>query len=159
MPLRRCLRLVFPERIFGPHSRKLYNGADFAILTPMQLGKRFRCVLSIMKAVRIILYGVLLMFTLYVYVQNRALPDAALESDRVDIVMVQEAVFLSLADSPKVVEPVVQPMEVETIGVAVAEIKPQPPIQPIEERGDAMLFESEALFGTPFDRAIVIPFN
>ncbi len=113
----------------------------------------------VMKTVRNILFGVLLAFTLYVYVQNRALPDAAPESDRIDIVMVQEPVLLSFADSPKGIEPVVQSMEIETVTASIAEVKPQSPIQPIEERGDAMLFESEALFGTPFDHAVVIPFN
>ena len=33
------------------------------------------------------------------------------------------------------------------------------PVQPLEERGDAMLFEVEALQNTPFDDAIVKPFD
>jgi len=33
------------------------------------------------------------------------------------------------------------------------------PIPPIEERGDAMLFEVEALGGTPFDQSIIMPFD
>ncbi len=33
------------------------------------------------------------------------------------------------------------------------------PVQPLEERGDAMLFEIEALQNTPFDEAIVTPFD
>lgn len=35
----------------------------------------------------------------------------------------------------------------------------QTPVQPIEERGDAMLFEIEALQNTPFDQAITMPFD
>jgi hypothetical protein len=35
----------------------------------------------------------------------------------------------------------------------------QPVVQPLEERGDAMLFEIDALQGTPFDQAIVAPFD
>lgn len=40
--------------------------------------------------------------------------------------------------------------------------QPQPvqrPVQPIEERGDAMIFEMEALALMPFDEAIVMPFD
>jgi len=33
------------------------------------------------------------------------------------------------------------------------------PVQPLEERGDAMLFEIEALQNTPFDEAIVNPYH
>jgi len=33
------------------------------------------------------------------------------------------------------------------------------PVQPLEERGDAMLFEIEALQNTPFDEAIVKPYD
>jgi hypothetical protein len=33
------------------------------------------------------------------------------------------------------------------------------PVQPLEERGDAMLFEIEALRNMPFDEAIVTPFD
>lgn len=37
--------------------------------------------------------------------------------------------------------------------------EPKVTVQSIAERGDAMLFESEALYGTPFDQAIVMPFD
>jgi hypothetical protein len=33
------------------------------------------------------------------------------------------------------------------------------PVQTLEERGDAMLFEIDALQGTPFDQAVVMPFE
>ncbi|MEN7972387.1 MAG: hypothetical protein ABFR47_00985 [Verrucomicrobiota bacterium] len=38
-------------------------------------------------------------------------------------------------------------------------VVPKQPVQPIEERGDAMLFECEALVGTPFDQEITMPFD
>lgn len=41
----------------------------------------------------------------------------------------------------------------------VAEPEPLRPVQPLEERGDAMLFEASALEGTPFDQAVVRPFE
>ena len=37
--------------------------------------------------------------------------------------------------------------------------KPIQPVQTLEERGDAMLFEIDALQGMPFDEAIITPFN
>ena len=51
---------------------------------------------------------------------------------------------------PEVLEAVVAP-------VAIAE--PKRPVQVLEERGDAMLFEGAALQGTPFDKAVVMPFD
>jgi hypothetical protein len=41
----------------------------------------------------------------------------------------------------------------------VAAEEPKSPVQPLEERGDAMLFESEALLGTPFGQDVVMPFD
>ncbi len=35
----------------------------------------------------------------------------------------------------------------------------QPPVQSVEERGDALLFEIDALGGTPFDQSILMPFE
>ena len=54
----------------------------------------------------------------------------------------------------------------EPIAVQVLELRPSPkpvevkePVQPLEERGDAMLFEIDALGGTPFDHAATMPFD
>lgn len=33
------------------------------------------------------------------------------------------------------------------------------PVQTLEERGDAMIFEGQALLDTPFDQAITMPFD
>jgi hypothetical protein len=41
----------------------------------------------------------------------------------------------------------------------VIEVPPQQPVETIEQRGDAMLFEIDALQGTPFNTAVVMPFN
>ena len=35
----------------------------------------------------------------------------------------------------------------------------QQPVETLEQRGDAMLFEIDALQGTPFDTAVVKPFD
>ncbi|MDF7826422.1 hypothetical protein P4B35_20500 [Pontiellaceae bacterium B12227] len=37
--------------------------------------------------------------------------------------------------------------------------KEKAPVQPIEERGDAMLFEADALASMPFNLAVVMPFD
>lgn len=37
--------------------------------------------------------------------------------------------------------------------------EPLRPAQPLEDRGDAMLFEIDALGGMPFDQTIVMPFE
>ena len=48
------------------------------------------------------------------------------------------------------------PVEVDApVVVAI----PKHPVEPVEERGDAMLFEIDALHGTPFDDAVVRPFD
>ncbi len=52
---------------------------------------------------------------------------------------------------------------VATVAVETNEACPveavQQPVQSIEDRGDAMLFEIDALNNTPFDRAITQPFD
>lgn len=50
------------------------------------------------------------------------------------------------------------PVEVIQEQVVVAEMI-QRRVQSLEERGDAMLFDSEALSGLPFAQAIVMPFD
>jgi len=54
---------------------------------------------------------------------------------------------LPLEEMPRIIE---APVAIE---------EPKQPGQSLAERGDAMLFESEALHGTPFDQAIVMPFD
>ncbi|HSR87553.1 MAG TPA: hypothetical protein VLL07_01260 [Pontiella sp.] len=53
--------------------------------------------------------------------------------------------------------PVFDRMEASSTNEAPAETPM--PVQPLEERGDAMLFEIDALQNTPFDEAIVQPFD
>jgi len=48
-------------------------------------------------------------------------------------------------------------MEVSTTNTPPRE--EETPVQPLEERGDAMLFEIDALQHTPFDEAIVKPYD
>jgi len=57
------------------------------------------------------------------------------------------------------VDPTLTPEAPERGIVPLAVEKPKTPVQPIEERRDSMLFETEALFGMPFDQAIAMPFD
>ena len=68
-------------------------------------------------------------------------------------------------ESNAVNEPVAMPAgperEVRMMDAATSEApaaEPEP-VQPLEERGDAMLFEIDALQNTPFDEAITMPFD
>ena len=47
----------------------------------------------------------------------------------------------------------------QTIETSVAAVEVTRLVQPLEERGDSMLFESEELFGMPFDLAVTMPFD
>ena len=47
----------------------------------------------------------------------------------------------------------------QTIETSVAAVEVKRLVQPLEERDDSMLFESEELFGMPFDLAITMPFD
>lgn len=71
----------------------------------------------------------------------------------------------STPEGPPVSEPIAmpgeQPADVPPAGPATNDVPvdAKEPVQPLEERGDAMLFEIEALQNTPFDEAIVMPFD
>jgi hypothetical protein len=67
--------------------------------------------------------------------------------------------FQSLEATAPIVEPVVQPQEPRPVASPIATLEPQRPVQTLDERGDAMLFEATALSGTPFDKAVVMPFE
>lgn len=53
-------------------------------------------------------------------------------------------------------DPVVQPVEKQ----CTSDLEEfHTPVEPVEGRGDAMLFEIDALQGTPFDQEIISPFD
>ena len=62
-------------------------------------------------------------------------------------------------DTAPVAVPVLPSPTPEHVTVPEAAVEVSTPVQSVEERRDAMLFESEALFGTPFDHAAVMPFD
>lgn len=51
------------------------------------------------------------------------------------------------------------PEELRIVVAPVAIVESKRPAQTLEERGDAMLFEGAALESTPFDEAVVMPFE
>lgn len=55
-------------------------------------------------------------------------------------------------------EPIVRSYIVTTNTRSVKE-EAKEPVQPLEERGDAMLFEIDALQDTPFDQGVTRPFD
>ena len=84
------------------------------------------------------------------------------------LVAVASAAYVWLrppSENHPVPEPVVIPGEQQVVvPLAVTATNEAPketnvPVQPLEERGDAMLFEIDALQNTPFDEAIVKPFE
>jgi len=101
---------------------------------------------TIMKAGRIVLFLLLLVLTALV-VGTDLQPSGGIPLDQA-----LEDATISAEPSP----PEEMPRVVEA-PVAIEE--PKQPVQSLEERGDAMLFECEALAGTPFDQAITMPFD
>lgn len=67
--------------------------------------------------------------------------------------------FLSLQEPVNEQKVVSVPAYAAVAPEAVPAELPQPPVQTIEERGDAMLFEAEALSFLPFDQAVTMPFD
>ena len=67
----------------------------------------------------------------------------------------------SAPDISSVPEPVAMPDGQQTFAPVTNEapVEAPVPVHPLEERGDAMLFEIDALQNTPFDEAIVTPFD
>jgi hypothetical protein len=97
---------------------------------------------NIMKAVRIVPILSLFAVASAAYVWLRSSPENPSVPKPVAIAGEQQAVVSQAGPATNDV-----PMDVKA------------PVQTLEERGDAMLFEIEALQNTPFDEAIVTPFD
>ena len=67
--------------------------------------------------------------------------------------------FQALEETVLQAEPSPLPEAHRLSDAPVAVEEPKQPVQSLEERGDAMLFEMDALQGTPFDQAVVMPFE
>lgn len=67
-----------------------------------------------------------------------------------------DAVVAPLQEPVAAEAPIAQTPETNTVEEAVAV---QVPVQPVEERNDAMLSEIDMLQGMPFDQAITMPFE
>jgi hypothetical protein len=71
----------------------------------------------------------------------------------------ESGVLQPLEETVLPVAPYPSPEVPRLIDAPVAVEEPKRPVQPLEERGDAMLFEIDALQGTPFDQAVMTPFE
>jgi hypothetical protein len=65
----------------------------------------------------------------------------------------------ALQNSSPGMQPVSPIPDSERVTAPEAAVEVSAPVQSVGERADAMLFESEALLGTPFDHAVVAPFD
>ena len=101
-----------------------------------------------MRALHIALYGTLAVSTVGLLLLRDPAPIPASEQSA--------AQFQAFETPVPEAAPVISGVQVS----AVSEVeKVQKPVQTIEERGDAMLFEGQALLDMPFDQAIVMPFD
>ena len=108
--------------------------------------------LDVMKPIHIVLF--ILLIAISIFLWPKALSPIEEES-----VAVHSVEFHPLEETILPVEPSLSQEEPRIIEGLVAVEEPLQPVQTLEERGDAMLFEIDALQGTPFDQAIVMPFE
>ena len=102
-------------------------------------------------------FGYILMVLLSIEAAVLIVVSPRLPSEQV-AVLPAEGILRPLEKPVLPIEPpiAVPPQTIET-SVAMVELKRL--VQPLEERGDSMLFESEELFGMPFDLAVTMPFD
>ena len=67
--------------------------------------------------------------------------------------------FMSIQDPVIEKKQLSSPTQISETSAPEIQERPVEPVQPIEERGDAMLFEAEVLGGMPFDQSITMPFD
>ena len=101
-----------------------------------------------MKPIPIVLSLLLIACEILVWICSR--PDSA---------VMESGVLQPLEETVLPVEQSPSPEVPRLIDAPVAIEEPKRPDQSLEERGDALLFEIDALQGTPFDQAVVIPFE
>ena len=69
----------------------------------------------------------------------------------------QESVLKAVSKEAE--DPVAEPAEVAPVVEVAVETPFFEPVQTLDERGDAVLFEAQALMDTPFDQSITMPFD
>jgi hypothetical protein len=100
----------------------------------------------VMKRPSIILLGLLITTAIMAWVMTRSDSEPKTESRQL------------LTKVPVIPAPLIWGTPAPADRVEVVE-EPLQPVQTLEERSDAMLFEIDALQGMPFDQAIVDPFE
>ncbi len=111
-----------------------------------------------MKAIKIAIAGLIMASAVILLVLNQSHGKAPAEPG---IVISEQPMdgFLSMQEPVTEKKQLAKPINISNTPDAVVEEKPIEPVQTVEERDDAMLFEAEALHGTPFDQAITMPFD
>ena len=107
-----------------------------------------RLPIDVMKPIHIVLSLLLIACAILVWLSTRSDPAVA-----------EPGVLQPLEETILQAEPSPSPEASRLIDTPVAAEEPKRPVQPLEERGDAMLFEVDALQGTPFGQAVVMPFE
>lgn len=105
-----------------------------------------------MRAILINLVVLLVALAVYLWMSSR-FPSTS--EGVVEVQVTQQP----LAPSAPTVEPLPELRQAAAVAVPRAEPEPERPVQSVEERGDAMLFEVGALSGMPFDQPVVMPFE
>jgi hypothetical protein len=127
--------------------------ALFPVFRWLQVGMGFIWPVLAMKPCRLILYALLIALAACLWWVARFQAEPV-RPDAEPVV-----VFHPLEATAPTVAPVAPPTESCSAVPPIAGIEPERPVQNLEERGDAMLFEASALEGTPFDQAVVMPFE
>ena len=114
--------------------------------------------IKMMKTRYIVLFGSVAVLAVgFVLLRNPApMPSAQAVGESQLQVFAQPQTLQVLEDSFSSPEPVSKISKEK--GMQEPEIV-QVPVQSVDERGDALLFEIDALQGTPFDQAVTMPFD
>ena len=111
-----------------------------------------------MKSIRFILFGSLVVAAAaYVFGIRNQQPIAGSGNDEPVPALETQYPLIESAQQTVLAEPIVMPEAIPVVATETSEVKT--PVQPLEERSDAMLFEIDALQGMPFDQAITMPFD
>ena len=106
------------------------------------------CLVDVMKPIPIVLSLLLIACAILIWISSS--PDPA---------VMESGVLQPLEETVLPVDPSPSPEVPRLIDAPVASEEQKQPVQALEERGDALLFEIDALQGTPFDQAVVRPFE
>lgn len=100
------------------------------------------------KPIHIVISLLLAITALLVWMSTRPAP-----------AVVKSEVLQPVQETACSAEPVAEEVSLILVEPVAVAKEPKQPVQSVEERGDAMLFEIDALQAMPFDQAVVMPFD